>query len=88
MQTEKPAKLMVEYIDQLQQQEAWANSTAAWQLNGVINSLNLYAGHLSTDVFLLCCLFHDAVISSGYIASKVGSLDIGEFDFVWKAWKG
>ena len=87
MQREKPAKLMVKNVDQLQQQEAWANSTAAWQLNGVINSLNLYVGHLSTDIFLVCCLFHDAVSLSGYIPSKVGSLEIGEFGFMWKTWK-
>jgi len=74
MQRERPAKLMVKYVDQLQQQEAWANSTAAWQLNCVINSLNLYVGRLSTDIFLVCCLFHDVVSSSVCIASTVGSL--------------
>lgn len=78
---------MVKYVDQLQQQEAWANSTAAWQLNGVINSLNPYVGHLSTDIFLVCCLFHDVVSSSVCIASTVGSLAIGELGFMWEAWK-
>jgi hypothetical protein len=58
------------------------NNTAAWQLNGVINRLNLYVGHLSTDMFFCCCLFYDAVSLSGYIASTVGRLAADEFELI------